>query len=96
MSNFRNKLKQTEVDFQLLRKWCDALSEENRRLKKELQELKMMVKQQPDDEGPTSLYLDLPKVASRPVSVELCPSCSRTMTVASSKKSSSGDSSIAC
>ncbi|ONK70570.1 uncharacterized protein A4U43_C05F35070 [Asparagus officinalis] len=52
----RNKLKQMEVDFQLLKKWCETLNEENRRLKKELQELKLRVKQ---PEG-SVLHLDLP------------------------------------
>ena len=32
-------MKQTEVECELLKKWCQALTEENRRLKKELQEL---------------------------------------------------------
>ncbi|GAU34762.1 hypothetical protein TSUD_205660 [Trifolium subterraneum] len=38
----RTKLKQTEVDYELLKKHCQNLSDENRRLKKELQELKLV------------------------------------------------------
>ncbi|MED6216493.1 Homeobox-leucine zipper protein hat22 [Stylosanthes scabra] len=35
----RTKLKQTEVEYELLKKRCQSLTDENRRLKKELQEL---------------------------------------------------------
>ncbi|EEF34692.1 homeobox-leucine zipper protein HAT9 [Ricinus communis] len=38
----RTKLKQTEEDCELLKKWCESLSDENKRLKKELQELKTL------------------------------------------------------
>ncbi|XP_050374108.1 homeobox-leucine zipper protein HOX1-like [Argentina anserina] len=38
----RTKLKQTEVDCEFLKKWCESLSNENRKLKKELQELKSL------------------------------------------------------
>ncbi|XP_074568986.1 homeobox-leucine zipper protein HOX28-like [Curcuma longa] len=41
----RTKLKKTEVELEFLRKWCQALEEENRRLHKELKKLKSM--QQP-------------------------------------------------
>ncbi|KAF9662923.1 hypothetical protein SADUNF_Sadunf18G0104800 [Salix dunnii] len=36
----RTKLKQTEVDCEFLKKCCESLSNENRRLKKELQDLR--------------------------------------------------------
>ncbi|KAJ6435871.1 hypothetical protein OIU84_000987 [Salix udensis] len=36
----RTKLKQTEVDCEFLKKCCESLSNENRRLKKELQEMR--------------------------------------------------------
>ncbi|KAE9599964.1 hypothetical protein Lal_00045435 [Lupinus albus] len=39
----RIKLKQTESDFESLNKYCKTLTEENKRLQKELQELKSMV-----------------------------------------------------
>ncbi|XP_057417930.1 homeobox-leucine zipper protein HAT22-like [Lotus japonicus] len=38
----RTKLKKTEVDHELLKKQCQNLSDENRRLKKELQELRAL------------------------------------------------------
>ncbi|KAJ1439852.1 Leucine zipper, homeobox-associated [Sesbania bispinosa] len=38
----RTKLKQTEVDCEFLKKCCEKLSEENLRLKKELQELRAL------------------------------------------------------
>ncbi|XXG58160.1 hypothetical protein AAC387_Pa04g0543 [Persea americana] len=66
----RTKLKQTEVDCELLKKCCENLSEENRRLKKELQELRSMKVGSP-------LLLQLPKVAATTVNV--CPSCERVM-----------------
>ncbi|KAL2232854.1 UNVERIFIED_CONTAM: Homeobox-leucine zipper protein HOX17 [Sesamum indicum] len=40
----RTKLKQTEVDREFLKKNCERLSEENRRLKKELTELRSLLK----------------------------------------------------
>ncbi|PKA47023.1 Homeobox-leucine zipper protein HOX27 [Apostasia shenzhenica] len=38
----RTKLKQTEVDCEYLKRCCDALTEENRRLRKELSELRAL------------------------------------------------------
>ncbi|KAL2551921.1 Homeobox-leucine zipper protein [Forsythia ovata] len=38
----RTKLKQTEVDCEFLKKCCETLTDENRRLQKELQELKAL------------------------------------------------------
>jgi homeobox-leucine zipper protein len=38
----RTKLKQTEVDCELLKRCCESLSEENRRLQRELQELRAL------------------------------------------------------
>ncbi|XP_038699532.1 homeobox-leucine zipper protein HOX15-like [Tripterygium wilfordii] len=43
----RTKLKQTEVDCEFLKKCCESLSDENRRLKRELQELYIQLPQQP-------------------------------------------------
>ncbi|XP_030535586.1 homeobox-leucine zipper protein HAT22-like [Rhodamnia argentea] len=56
----RSKLKQTEVDCEFLKKCCETLSDENRRLKRELQELRSC-----------SPYVQAPKTAA----VMLCPSC---------------------
>ncbi|KAL1344925.1 hypothetical protein HN51_018719 [Arachis hypogaea] len=38
----RTKLKQTEAECEILKKWCERLKEENKRLQKELQHLKSM------------------------------------------------------
>ncbi|PIN11335.1 Transcription factor HEX [Handroanthus impetiginosus] len=58
----RTKLKQTEVDCEFLKKCCETLTDENRRLQKELQELKLA---QP-------LYMRLPAAT-----LTMCPSCER-------------------
>ncbi|CAA0832490.1 Homeobox-leucine zipper protein HAT22 [Striga hermonthica] len=61
----RTKLKQTEVDCEFLKKCCETLTDENRRLQKELQELKAMKLAQP-------LYMQLPAAT-----LTMCPSCER-------------------
>ncbi|XP_060193486.1 homeobox-leucine zipper protein HAT22-like [Lycium barbarum] len=61
----RTKLKQTEVDCEFLKKCCETLTEENRRLHKELQELKAQKIAQP-------LYMQLPAAT-----LTMCPSCER-------------------
>ncbi|KAB2626405.1 homeobox-leucine zipper protein HAT22-like [Pyrus ussuriensis x Pyrus communis] len=64
----RTKLKQTEVDCEFLKKCCESLSDENRRLKKELQELKSL-----NANGTSPLYIQIPKATMPPV----CPSCEK-------------------
>ncbi|KAK4260227.1 hypothetical protein QN277_003371 [Acacia crassicarpa] len=61
----RTKLKQTEVDCEFLKKCCETLTDENRRLQKELQELKALKLSQP-------LYV--PMTAA---TLTMCPSCER-------------------
>ncbi|GER39615.1 homeobox-leucine zipper protein family [Striga asiatica] len=61
----RTKLKQTEVDCEFLKKCCETLTDENRRLQKELQELKAMKLAKP-------LYMQLPAAT-----LTMCPSCER-------------------
>ncbi|XP_061371601.1 homeobox-leucine zipper protein HAT22-like [Gastrolobium bilobum] len=61
----RTKLKQTEVDCEFLKKCCETLTDENRRLKKELQELKALKLAQP-------LYMPMPAAT-----LTMCPSCER-------------------
>lgn len=61
----RTKLKQTEVDCEFLKKCCESLGEENRRLKKELQELRSL------KVGQSPLYIQLQKAAT----LRMCPSC---------------------
>ncbi|KAF7139265.1 hypothetical protein RHSIM_Rhsim07G0215900 [Rhododendron simsii] len=62
----RTKLKQTEVECELLRKCCDTLTDENKRLRNEIQELKALKKTAP-------FYMQLPAVAT----LTVCPSCER-------------------
>ncbi|KAK1366753.1 Homeobox-leucine zipper protein HAT22 [Heracleum sosnowskyi] len=69
----RTKLKQTEVDYAFLKKCCESLSDENRRLKKELQELPSLKVQQP----PPPLYIQLPKATT----LAMCPSCEKLVQV---------------
>ncbi|XP_022134791.1 homeobox-leucine zipper protein HAT22-like [Momordica charantia] len=63
----RTKLKQTEVDCEFLKKCCERLNEENRRLKKEVQELRSL------KIGASQLYIQLPKAAT----LTICPSCNK-------------------
>ncbi|QCD81574.1 homeobox-leucine zipper protein HAT22 [Vigna unguiculata] len=61
----RTKLKQTEVDCEFLKKCCETLTDENRRLQKELQELKALKLAQP-------LYMPMSAAT-----LTMCPSCER-------------------
>ncbi|XP_031258773.1 homeobox-leucine zipper protein HOX11-like [Pistacia vera] len=66
----RTKLKQTEVDCEYLKRCCETLTEENRRLQKELQELRALKSSQP-------FYMQLPATT-----LTMCPSCERVATAA--------------
>ncbi|KAG4970162.1 hypothetical protein JHK85_036583 [Glycine max] len=66
----RTKLKQTEVDHELLKKHCQNLSDENKRLKKELQELRAL------KVGPSPLCIQLSKTATL---TTMCSSCDREL-----------------
>ncbi|KAK4749892.1 hypothetical protein SAY87_027341 [Trapa incisa] len=68
----RTKLKQTEIDFEHLKQCCETLKEENRRLQKELQELRALKTSQP-------FYRQLP-----PTTLTMCPSCERISTASTS------------
>lgn len=61
----RTKLKQTEVDCEYLKRCCETLTEENRRLHKELTELRALKKSNP-------FYMQLPATT-----LTMCPSCER-------------------
>ncbi|ESW27783.1 hypothetical protein PHAVU_003G232000 [Phaseolus vulgaris] len=61
----RTKLKQTEVDCEFLKKCCETLTDENRRLQKELQELKALKLAQP-------LYMPMSAAT-----LTMCPACER-------------------
>ncbi|KAL4587559.1 hypothetical protein LXL04_000431 [Taraxacum kok-saghyz] len=64
----RTKLKQTEVDCEYLKRCCETLTEENRRLQKELQELRALKTSQP-------FYMQRPATT-----LTMCPSCERVAT----------------
>ncbi|KAM6547911.1 hypothetical protein CsatB_019587 [Cannabis sativa] len=64
----RTKLKQTEVDCEYLKRCCETLTDENRRLQKELQELRALKTSQP-------FYMQLPATT-----LTMCPSCERVAT----------------
>nr|CAB3483194.1 unnamed protein product [Digitaria exilis] len=61
----RTKLKQTEVDCEYLKRCCEALTEENRRLHKELADLRALKTAPP-------FYMHLPATT-----LSMCPSCER-------------------
>ncbi|CAI0464284.1 unnamed protein product [Linum tenue] len=67
----RTKLKQTEVDCELLKKCCETLTEENKRLHKELQDLRSMKLQAAA--APPSYMMQMPAAT-----LSMCPSCERT------------------
>ncbi|CAJ2658985.1 unnamed protein product [Trifolium pratense] len=64
----RTKLKQTEVDCEYLKRCCETLTEENRRLHKELQELRALKTSNP-------FQMQLPATT-----LTMCPSCERVAT----------------
>ncbi|GFQ06555.1 homeobox-leucine zipper protein hat4, partial [Phtheirospermum japonicum] len=74
----RTKLKQTEVDCEYLRRCCENLTEENRRLQKEVTELRAL-KLSPQ------FYMNM----SPPTTLTMCPQCER-VAVSSSAATSAG------
>ncbi|KAL6494124.1 hypothetical protein OROGR_032033 [Orobanche gracilis] len=74
----RTKLKQTEVDCEYLRRCCENLTEENRRLQKEVTELRAL-KLSPQ------FYMNM----SPPTTLTMCPQCER-VAVSSSAAASTG------
>ncbi|CAL0326294.1 unnamed protein product [Lupinus luteus] len=71
----RTKLKQTEMDCEYLKRCCETLTEENRRLHKELQELRALKISKP-------FYMQLPATT-----LTMCPSCERVATNSTSTSS---------
>lgn len=71
----RTKLKQTETDCEIWKKCCESLREENRRLHKELQDLKATKLTSP-------YYMQLPATT-----LNMCPSCHRIGAGAGEKSS---------
>ncbi|GAA0150174.1 hypothetical protein LIER_09174 [Lithospermum erythrorhizon] len=72
----RTKLKQTEVDCEYLKRCCETLTEENRRLHKELQELRALKSSSP-------FYMQLPATT-----LTMCPSCERVATTSTAPPTS--------
>ncbi|XP_006656619.1 homeobox-leucine zipper protein HOX2-like [Oryza brachyantha] len=68
----RTKLKQTEVDCEYLKRWCERLADENKRLEKELAELRAL-KAAP---SPASSL----QPSSAAATLTMCPSCRRVAT----------------
>ncbi|KAG6473334.1 homeobox-leucine zipper protein HOX19-like [Zingiber officinale] len=62
----RTKLKQMEVDCEFLKKCCQKLSDENRKLHKELQQIKALKAAPPHTSFPAAVNL-----------LTICPSCGR-------------------
>ncbi|KAI3756807.1 hypothetical protein L1987_56630 [Smallanthus sonchifolius] len=69
----RTKLKQTEVDCEYLKRCCDTLTEENRRLQKEVNELRAL-KLSPQ------FYMNM----NPPTTLTMCPQCERVAVSSSS------------
>jgi len=66
----RTKLKQTEVDCEFLKRCCETLTEENRRLQREVAELRALKLVAPHQ------YARMPP----PTTLTMCPSCERLAT----------------
>ncbi|PUZ51818.1 hypothetical protein GQ55_6G220700 [Panicum hallii var. hallii] len=79
----RTKLKQTEVDCEYLKRCCEALTEENRRLHKEIAELRALKSAPP-------FYMHLPATT-----LSMCPSCERVASNPTSAASTSAPASSA-
>ncbi|KAI3448941.1 hypothetical protein Pfo_005606 [Paulownia fortunei] len=74
----RTKLKQTEVDCEYLKRCCETLTEENRRLHKELQELRALKTSNP-------FYMQHPATT-----LTMCPSCERVATTTTAGSGKTG------
>jgi homeobox-leucine zipper protein len=71
---FRTKLKQTEVDCEFLKRCCETLTEENRRLQREVAELRVLKLVAPHH------YARMPP----PTTLTMCPSCERLASASAS------------
>uniref|UniRef100_A0A0A9D819 HAT22 n=1 Tax=Arundo donax TaxID=35708 RepID=A0A0A9D819_ARUDO len=77
----RTKLKQTEVDCEFLKRCCETLTEENRRLQRELQELRALKFAPPpphQSAAPATAVPAAPFYMQLPgATLTICPSCER-------------------
>ncbi|PAN22572.1 hypothetical protein PAHAL_4G028300 [Panicum hallii] len=81
----RTKLKQTEVDCEILKRCCESLTGENQRLKHELAQL------QRSAAAAAGLYVQLPRRAAATATV--CPSCEKVTVTTSGGETSKSSSS---
>ncbi|KAK3131179.1 hypothetical protein QOZ80_6BG0503090 [Eleusine coracana subsp. coracana] len=79
----RTKLKQTEVDCELLKRCCESLTDENQRLKHELMELQRS--------AATRLYVQFPR-ATAADTMSFCPSCEKVTLTSGGQTSKSSTS----
>ncbi|XP_062233647.1 homeobox-leucine zipper protein HOX2-like [Phragmites australis] len=70
----RTKLKQTEVDCEYLKRWCERLADENKRLEKELADLRAL-------KAAPSLAVPSPAAT-----LTMCPSCRRVATAGANQQ----------
>jgi hypothetical protein len=68
----RTKLKQTEVDCEYMKRWCEQLAEQNKRLEKEVAELRAL------KAAPSPAH----QAASPAATLTMCPSCRRVASTA--------------
>ena len=76
-------MKQTEVDCEFLKKFCETLTEENRRLQKELQELRALKTSKP-------FYMQHPATT-----LTMCPSCERVASTSTAAATASENTELA-
>ncbi|GJN29701.1 hypothetical protein PR202_gb17952 [Eleusine coracana subsp. coracana] len=69
----RTKLKQTEVDCEYLKRWCERLADENKRLEKELADLRALKAAPP---------AAMPSSSAAAATLTMCPSCRRVAAAA--------------
>ncbi|CAN6191432.1 unnamed protein product [Urochloa humidicola] len=67
----RTKLKQTEVDCEYLKRWCERLADENKRLEKELADLRAL------KASSAATAAQQPSASSPAATLTMCPSCRR-------------------
>jgi hypothetical protein len=83
---FRTKLKQTEVDCEILKRCCESLTGENQRLKHELAQLQR-------SSAAAGLYVQFPR-GTAAAAASVCPSCDKvTVTTTSGGETSKSSSS---
>ena len=70
----RTKLKQTEVDCEYMKRWCEQLAEQNKRLEKEVAELRAL------KAAPSHTQQ---QQGSPAATLSMCPSCRRVAATAS-------------